>query len=111
MSRERLVHHPAAPPWDLPATAESLVELDKIDGDFGDAVVESLFGCQRLAFGVEHGEEIADAAAVALPRHVEGSSILRHRLGQLCAAGLLVAIADQRVVDVVQRLQHSALIQ
>ena len=94
----------------LPAAAERAVQAAPDRCSTAVVLVEQrqLVLLQR-ALGIEHVDEIADPALVALPRQPQRVAILQHRVGRATALLLIGAIGGDRILDFVQRIEHGAL--
>ena len=94
----------------FPAAAEGFVEGDEVDGDGAVAVGELVLGGVEGAFGVEDVEEAGDAVGVAIVGELEGLLAGIDGLGEGLAAGLLVGVGDEGVLDIGEGAEDGALV-
>src|SRR5438552_1144083 len=94
----------------LPPTADRLVERDQLERDVALGLCERVLRGEERFLGHEHGEEVGETLGVQVAGELRGAPVRAHRVLELVAGRLLVREGDERVLDVLERLQHDALV-
>src|SRR5437867_10460 len=94
----------------FPSTTDGFVERDQLERDV------ALRLCQRVLRGEdrllrdEHGEEVREALTVQISGELRRPLIRPYGVLELRPRRLLVRERNERVLDVLERLQHDALV-
>src|SRR5215469_13576197 len=94
----------------LPASAEGLVDRDQARGRVGARLREAVLIRQLRALGVEHVEEIHQAALVASACNVGGRLAGGRRRGSITQAVARTGVGDERILGLLQRPEYGLLV-
>src|ERR1043166_272729 len=91
----------------FPTASKGFVQCDKINGNRPLAFGKLVLDLVERPLGVEDVKKLRHAFGVPLIGQLERAAVSHDRLGQRAVAHLFVGVGDQRVLDVLERYEHS----